>query len=208
MSENVISVKVLIDKQVYEKLKSDSQKYIEHCTKKISHLNLDKEKEEKVDSDQSGGGSCDQVMVPVFPEQTEQRNAVIPKCSKIDGPTVVDVPEDKKEDIGRLSDQNILDFIWTRFKPKARKLLAEFKKHPLNINWTLTGEVILNGELYPETKISQLLAVCFYPLKAQKLYCLSIFIEILKDLNLIIYVKNWEIKKTTFNDGWFRDNFM
>ena len=36
-SENTVSVKVLIDKQVYEKLKSDSQKYIELTTKNLNH---------------------------------------------------------------------------------------------------------------------------------------------------------------------------
>ena len=43
-SENTVSVKVLIDKQVYEKLKSDSQKYIELTTKNLNHLKIDKDK--------------------------------------------------------------------------------------------------------------------------------------------------------------------
>ena len=199
-SENTVSVKVLIDKQVYEKLKSDSQKYIELTTKNLNHLKI---------TDQSGGGGdrCEQVQVPLFPEQQDSRNAIIPKCVQIDsGETKIDIPEEKKEkniDNGSLSDDKILDTIWSRFKPKARKLLTEFRRHPCNINWSSTGSVILNGESYPETTISELLAVCFYPLKTKNLYCLPIFIEILKNLKLIIFVKNWEIKKQTFNDAWY-----
>ena len=146
---------------------------------------------------------CDHVNIPIFPEQRDQRNEIIPKCTQIEGVTKVDIPEEKNIDIGSLSDDKILNTIWSRFKPKAKKLLAEFRKHPCNINWSLTGSIILNGESYPETTISDLLAVCFYPLKTKKLYCLPIFIEILKDLNLIIFVKNWDIKKQTFNDGWY-----
>ena len=201
-SENTVSVKVLIDKQVYEKLKSDSQKYIEHCNKNLNHLKIDKV------IDQSGGGDhddpCDPVKIPVFPEQSDNRNETIQKCTQIDQVvTKVDIPEEKNIDIGSLSDDKILNTIWSRFKPKAKKLLAEFKKHPCNINWSSTGSIILNGESYPEATISELLGVCFYPLKTKKLYCLPIFIEILKDLNLIIFVKNWEIKKQTFNDVWY-----
>ena len=93
-SENTVSVKVLIDKQVYEKLKSDSQKYIELTTKNLNHLKIDKD---KVYNDQSGGGDpCEQVQVPIFPEQRDQRNATIPKCVQIDGETKVDIPEEKK----------------------------------------------------------------------------------------------------------------
>ena len=199
-SENTVSVKVLIDKQVYEKLKSDSQKYIELTTKNLNHLKI---------ADQSGGGGdpCEQVQVALFPEQEDSRNPIIPKCVQIDsGETKIDIPEEKKEkniDNGSLSDDKILDTIWSRFKPKARKLLTEFRRHPCNINWSSTGSVILNGESYPETTISELLAVCFYPLKTKNLYCLPIFIEILKDLKLIIFVKNWEIKKQTLSNAWY-----
>ena len=92
-SENTVSVKVLIDKQVYEKLKSDSQKYIQHCTKNLNHLKIDKD---KVYNDQSGGGDpCEQVQVPIFPEQQDSRNATIPKCVQIDGETKIDIPEEK-----------------------------------------------------------------------------------------------------------------
>ena len=90
-SENTVSVKVLIDKQVYEKLKSDSQKYIELTTKNLNHLKI---------TDQSGGGGdrCEQVQVPLFPEQQDSRNAIIPKCVQIDsGETKIDIPEEKKE---------------------------------------------------------------------------------------------------------------
>ena len=39
MSESEISIKVLINKGLYEKLKKESQLYQEHCFKKIQQVN-------------------------------------------------------------------------------------------------------------------------------------------------------------------------
>ena len=192
-SESQVSVKVLINKAIYEKLKKESQLYQEHCLKKAqtSETVL-----------QTGGGDCinDDEKVPVVPnlssENTDQREAIVTeKCTELDGVTKVEVKEDEqKNDTEKLADSEILKYIWTRFKIKAAKLLKQFHNFPTRIDWDSSGIVTLNGEKYHDVKITDLLAISFYPVRTKKVLCLSIFIELLKELNLMMFVKNFEIR--------------
>ena len=195
MSENEVSVKVLINLKVYEKLKRESQLYHEHCLSKRNTL---------IQSPvQSGGGSdCNNSeQVPVIPttstENIDQREATVTeKCTELDGVTKVNVKDEKEEkvEVTKLSDSDILQSIWSRFKHKAEKLLKQFHSHPTRINWDSSGIVTLNGEKYSNVNIKDLLAIAFYPIRTKKVLCLSIFIELLKELNLMIFVKNFEIR--------------
>ena len=90
-----------------------------------------------------------------------------------------------------------------RFRPRAKKLLMKFKNFPTKISWNSQGIVKLNGVEYTDTNIKDLLGLCFYELKSRKIGCLSIFIELLKELNLIIYVRNFEIRRTNMPLGWY-----
>ena len=81
MSENDVSVKVLLKFKVYEKLKKESQLYQEHLLNKHNTLV------------QSGGGHSNDCsnsdQVPVIPttstKNTDQREAIITeKCTELD----------------------------------------------------------------------------------------------------------------------------
>ena len=187
MSDNEVSVKVLLNFKVYEKLKK------EHCLNKRNT------------PIQSWGGhsndwsNSDQV--PVIPttstENIDQREAIVTeKCTELDGETKVNVKnvEEEKIEVEKLSDSQILQSIWSRFRNKAEKLLKQFHSYPTRINWDSTGIVTLNGEKYSDVNIKDLLAISFYPIRTKKVLCLSIFIELLKELNMMIFVKNFEIR--------------
>ena len=80
MSETELSVKVLINKGLYQKLKKESQFYQEHCLEK-------KPTSESILK--TGGGNCtnDEEKVPVIPnlstENVDQREAnVTEKCTE------------------------------------------------------------------------------------------------------------------------------
>ena len=193
MSESEISIKVLINKGLYEKLKKESQLYQEHCLKKnpTSESIL-----------QTGGGNCtsDEEKVPVIPnlstENVDQREAnVTEKCTELDGVAKIEVKKEQQEnDTEKLADSDILKHIWSRFQPKAQKLLKQFHNFPTRLNWDSSGFVTLNGEKYSDVKITDLLAICFYPVRTKKVLCLPIFIELLKEMNLMMFVKNFEIR--------------
>ena len=193
MSENAVVVRVLLTYKVYEKLKKESQLYQEHLLKKRNTLL------------QSGGGNSidcsnsDQVSVipTTSTENIDQREAIVTeKCTELDGVTKVNIKnvEEEKIEVEKLSDSQILQSIWSRFKTKAEKLLKQFHSYPTRINWDSSGIVTLNGEKYSDVNIKDLLAISFYPIRTKKVLCLSIFIELLKELNLMIFVKNFEIR--------------
>ena len=118
MSDNEVSVKVLLNFKVYEKLKKESQLYQEHLLNKRNTLL------------QSGGGHSNDCsnsdQVPVIPttstENIDQREAIVTeKCTELDGVTKVNVKDlqEEKIEVEKLSDSEILQSIWSRFKIKA-----------------------------------------------------------------------------------------
>ena len=151
---------------------------------------------------QTGGGNCinDEEKVPVIPnlstENVDQREAnVTEKCTELDGVAKIEVKKEQQEnDTEKLADSDILKHIWSRFQIKAQKLLKQFHNFPTRLNWDSSGFVTLNGEKYSDVKITDLLAICFYPVRTKKVLCLPIFIELLKEMNLMMFVKNFEIR--------------
>ena len=53
---------------------------------------------------------------------------------------------------------------------------------------------VLNGEKYDDT-ISDLVCLCFYPVKSKTINSTSIWYRILKELHLLSHVTNWEFRK-------------
>ena len=218
MSERQVSVKRLIDNSVYEKLMEDSKKYQELLKKNHEQKdNNDETLKDNSDStlkdhndalNKSGAGVCSVIPVPpknLNPENTDQRaEQITPKCTEVDSEeTKVNVTYENESENNPLSDEAIIQDIRIRFRPRAKKLLMKFKNFPTKISWNSQGIVKLNDVEYSDTNIKELLGLCFYNLKSRKIGCLSIFIELLKELNLIIYVRNFEIRRTIMPLGWY-----
>ena len=218
MSERKVSVKRLIDNSMYEKLMEDSKKYQELLKKNHEQKdNSDETLKDNSDStlkdhndalNKSGAGVCSVIPVPpknLNPENTDQRDEqIIPKCTEVDSEeTKVNVTYENESENNPLSDEAIIQDIRIRFRPRAKKLLMKFKNFPTKILWNSQRIVKLNDVEYNDTNIKELLGLCFYNLKSRKIGCLSIFIELLKELNLIIYVRNFEIRRTNMPLGWY-----
>ena len=70
--------------------------------------------------------------------------------------------------------------------------MEEINKFPLSVNWDNEGNVVLNGEKFDDT-ISDLLCLCFYPVKSKTINSTSVWYQILKELHLLSH--NWELRK-------------
>ena len=201
-NSDIVSAKVIIDKELFERMRRIIEYHKEHC-----------KNSDYGDAVTKGGGGPvgpygDQASVikksdcevssptTIIETSADQRANFNPegKCTKVSGPTQVNINQTPSENNTKQSNEQILSAIRKKYYTKAKRLLEELDKFPLSVNWNNEGKVVLNGEKYDDT-ISDLLCLCFYPVKSKTINSTSIWYRILKELHLLSHVTNWEFRK-------------
>ena len=201
-NSDIVSAKVIIDKELFERMRRIIEYHKEHC-----------KNSDYGDAVTKGGGGPvgpygDQASVikksdcevssptTIIEASADQRANFNPegKCTKVSGPTQVNINQTPSENNTKQSNEQILSAIRKKYYTKAKRLLEELDKFPLSVNWNNEGKVVLNGEKYDDT-ISDLLCLCFYPVKSKTINSTSIWYRILKELHLLSHVTNWEFRK-------------
>ena len=201
-NSDIVSAKVIIDKELFERMRRIIEYHKEHC-----------KNSDYGDAVTKGGGGPvgpygDQASVikksdcevssptTIIETSADQRANFNPegKCTKVSGPTQVNINQTPSENNTKQSNEQILSAIRKKYYTKAKRLLEELDKFPLSVNWNNEGKVVLNGEKYDDT-ISDLVCLCFYPVKSKTINSTSIWYRILKELHLLSHVTNWEFRK-------------
>jgi len=94
--------------------------------------------------------------------------------------------EEKSENLLSKNDWNLLEALPKSFIPPAATLMRHLRKHPGEIDWKITGEVIIRGVVQKESNIVELLSYVLRPnLKWSSLPVgTNRFLYILRSLNI------------------------
>ena len=198
-NSDIVSAKVIIDKELFERMRRIIEYHKEHCKNSDFGDALTKEGGSVGPfGDTSLVKSNCEVPIPtaIIDASVDQRANFNPegKCTEIPGPTQVNIDQTPSEQNSKQSNEQILSAVRKKYYTKAKHLLNELNKSPLTVSWNNQGEVVLKGEKFDD-KIADLVCLCFYPLKSKTINSTSIWYQVLKELHLLSHVTNWELRK-------------